>query len=889
MAANKFATYLHRNTHKLAVILVYAVLEWTLIALLLLNGLFAYLIARFAAYFGLQPPCVFCSRVDHIFESDGGGRRRRLGSACRDLVCADHAAEVSGLGYCDRHRRLAEVGEMCEDCCPTTSRPAGAPALLSWMKRSEEGEKDLRCSCCGVVLESGFYSSYFLAKQSWGLAEYVQTENLVDQVEVDDQEVLEKSATMGKEKLEEEEVVDSHRAEIFPGEEEEQKNEEDENEGQHATAAILEEEEESSLISDACHLVQDASIEVLTSTPSYICATEEDRLVPIELIDSMTEIPIVLVPELNEVKQTAGPNDAKSNIEKELYSSAVQRAQQSTMTLDIQSISEEEKTIISSGKMDEGIEDHECSMTQGMRTETDDIHLENSVVAHYSEPISDQQVIAPRATTGITLEGPSEKDLPESKDSNSDISIGSEICDKEHIEGSDTHKPTLVSESTQDQGSVENNEKATVDQETAFSENHISEFSENHEIEEDRAPETPNYTDGIQGMSKRFLIGRRESVTESLDGSVASEFEGCDTLNMDELKAALQAERKALSALYAELEEERSAAAIAANQTMAMITRLQEEKAAMQMEALQYQRMMEEQSEYDQEALQLLNELMIKKEKENQELEKDLEMYRKKLLRIEAKKRRQMESNKVNGRCQTPSASSSAEDIIVDFSIESHEKNECADNPEGNHQRFPAGDVPSPGTDQGTEKHLNALKESLADFEEERLSILEQLKVLEAKLITMEDEEDPQDSKSIGHDTDGVLHDYENGFSDNPEDRKLNGEPRSLGIKGKRLLPLFDAAGDEHADGAVDAAPETPPNIVEDPQKLAIMEDVDNLYERLDALEGDREFVKLCINSLKKGDKGIHLLQEILESLHDLRNVELRTRNSSVALASLST
>lgn len=62
---------------------------------------------------------------------------------------------------------------------------------------------------------------------------------------------------------------------------------------------------------------------------------------------------------------------------------------------------------------------------------------------------------------------------------------------------------------------------------------------------------------------------------------------------------------------------------------MAIINRLHEEKAAMQMEALQYQRMMEEQSEFDQEALQLLNELMVKREKENAELEKELEVYRK--------------------------------------------------------------------------------------------------------------------------------------------------------------------------------------------------------------------------------------------------------------------
>ncbi|XP_074560312.1 myosin-binding protein 3-like isoform X2 [Curcuma longa] len=882
MAANKFAASLPRNTHKLAVILVYAVLEWTLIALLLLNGLFAYLIARFAAYFGLQAPCVFCSRVDHLFESADDGRRWRQGSACRDLVCQDHAAEISRLGYCDNHRRLAEVGEMCEDCCPTSSRPAGAPALLAWMKRSEEGEKDLRCSCCGVVLESGFFSPYFLFKQSWGLSEYGQTGIMVDHLEVDDQDVLEKDIALGEEKLEE--VVDSSQAEIFPGEEEEEKNEEGED-GEHATAAILEEEEESSLIPDACHLVEDASIQVLTSIPGHICA-KEDRLVPIELIDFMTEIPTVLVSEPDEVEQAAGANDVHSIVEKELGSSEVQRAQQHAMTLDIQGIPEEENALIPSKKMDETVEEKECSMTQGLTTETDDIPVQNSAVPHPSV-ISDQQVIAPQATTVVTLEGPSEEDLSGTKDSNSDISIGSEICDKEHIECTHTYKPTLVSESTQDQDSVENDEKTTMDQANDNT-NHISEFLENNEIEEDRAPETPTYTDGVQYMSRRFLIGRRESGTESLDGSVASEFEGCDTMNMDQLKAALQAERKALTALYVELEEERSAAAIAANQTMAMITRLQEEKAAMQMEALQYQRMMDEQSEYDQEALQLLNELMVKREKENQDLEKELEMYRKKLLHYETKERRQMGSNKVNGRHETPSASSSAEDIIADVSIESLEKDEFADNSERNHKNTPAGDELSSGTDQATKMHLNALKESLADFEEERLSILEQLKELERKLITMEDE-DPQDSESMVHHMDGVVHDYENGFSDNSEDRKLDREPKSMGSKGKRLLPLFDAVDGGLVDDAIDAAPEALSNRIEDPQKLAIMEEVDNLYERLEALQGDREFVKHCINSLKKGDKGIHLLQEILENLRDLRNVELRTTNSSNALALLST
>ncbi|KAK6935619.1 GTD-binding domain [Dillenia turbinata] len=73
---------------------------------------------------------------------------------------------------------------------------------------------------------------------------------------------------------------------------------------------------------------------------------------------------------------------------------------------------------------------------------------------------------------------------------------------------------------------------------------------------------------------------------------------------------------KSLITLYLELDEERSASAVTANNAMTMIIRLQAEKAAVQMEALQYQRMMEEQAEYDQEALQVLKDLLAKQEEE---------------------------------------------------------------------------------------------------------------------------------------------------------------------------------------------------------------------------------------------------------------------------------
>ncbi|KAG8648110.1 myosin-binding protein 1 isoform X2 [Manihot esculenta] len=123
---------------------------------------------------------------------------------------------------------------------------------------------------------------------------------------------------------------------------------------------------------------------------------------------------------------------------------------------------------------------------------------------------------------------------------------------------------------------------------------------------------------GMQILQRRISLERNESLL-SLDGSMVSEIEGESVV--DRLKRQIEHDKKLLSALYKELEEERNASAIAANQTMAMITRLQEEKAAFQMEALQYLRMMEEQAEYDME-------LLVEKEKELKDLEAELEFYR---------------------------------------------------------------------------------------------------------------------------------------------------------------------------------------------------------------------------------------------------------------------
>lgn len=131
----------------------------------------------------------------------------------------------------------------------------------------------------------------------------------------------------------------------------------------------------------------------------------------------------------------------------------------------------------------------------------------------------------------------------------------------------------------------------------------------------DSAQNSPRWS--VRSM-KKSLIDHNGSESEVLDG---------DSI-LHHLKRQVRLDRKSLMDLYMELDEERSASAIAANNAMAMITRLQAEKAAVQMEALQYQRMMDEQAEYDQEALQSMNGLLVKREEEMKELEAEIEAYR---------------------------------------------------------------------------------------------------------------------------------------------------------------------------------------------------------------------------------------------------------------------
>ncbi|GLT97927.1 hypothetical protein SLE2022_154690 [Rubroshorea leprosula] len=1082
MAANKFATMLQRNTNRITLVLIYAMLEWVLIFLLLLNSLFWYLIIKFADYFGLKRPCIWCSRLDHLLDP------KKEKNWDRDLFCDAHAGQISRLGFCSNHRKLAESEDMCEDCSSSSAECSKNFAYFPWMKQIglvRDGDGDLKCSCCGEISERKSYSPYLLIKPSWGLLDYTQKENLIDEagtdiieegegahseprrsdfmgddvkaeqgseenrgiqmvyneereLEVDEEfsgfissfdcthkpawvlldytqkeSVTEEAGTDIIEKKEGEVDDSEPRRSDFKGDDVEAEQGTEENRG----VKIVSDEErddqrrelevdeeftfyissfdceaksvgfdegfgmekvEESMQGDDLHVSMDgpssqqevsndASCGYLLKHLEFYIDQDDCHLIPIELMDSVTAKnqgeykfreedrgisgngDVILDFEFSPAKpvELVVENRDDSRVEFALLS-APQGKEEASFPVVVESAEWDEKESFSihEGKDDLVRSDskaefallsatlgkHEASLavveSTGLdETESFSVHEgKHDLVEEEHEEVAITQatltlpIDADDVQQSAAIEREMDSDVKHVSDEQTDeieaeISIGTDIPDHEPIDDVPIEE-VLSSQSIEEDPStsyaqfhVDDNhgfkndeeeiikfEMITVERSNQTENNHSLLSSEFNEIEEDKVPDTPTSIDNFHHLHKKLLLlEKKESGTEeSWDGSIISDVDGSDgVLTNEKLRSALRDERNALHALYAELEEERSASAVAANQTMAMINRLQEEKAAMQMEALHYQRMMEEQAAYDQEALQLLNELMVKREKEKAELEKELEIYRKKVQDYEAKEKIMMLRRRRDDstRSATTSAScSNAEDsdgLSVDLNQEQKEEDSFDDPQEGSNQNTP-------------EDAVLYLEESLADFEEERVSILEQLKVLEEKLVTLNDEEEQEfeDRKQVQH-----LHkENGNGYPENSDftcevngvaNGLLNGngngkhhqEMKFIGPKAKSLLPLFDAETEDgpwngHQNGfdPVSLQHLSAADFELENKKFAIEKEVDHVYNRLQALEADREFLKHCVSSLRKGDKGLYLLQEILQHLRDLRSVESQAR-----------
>ncbi|XP_061367848.1 uncharacterized protein LOC133310859 isoform X2 [Gastrolobium bilobum] len=151
-------------------------------------------------------------------------------------------------------------------------------------------------------------------------------------------------------------------------------------------------------------------------------------------------------------------------------------------------------------------------------------------------------------------------------------------------------------------------------------------------LEEEKAAYAALYLE-LEKETAAAVSPGQDKKSSSLEHYMSNEQDNVQIVRNEEncikmLENALEEEKAAYAALYLELEKERAAAATAADEAMAMISRLQEEKASVEMEMRQYLRMIEERVSYDEEEMNILEEILIRRERENHFLEKELEAYR---------------------------------------------------------------------------------------------------------------------------------------------------------------------------------------------------------------------------------------------------------------------
>lgn len=357
---------------------------------------------------------------------------------------------------------------------------------------------------------------------------------------------------------------------------------------------------------------------------------------------------------------------------------------------------------------------------------------------------------------------------------------------------------------------------------------------------------------GMCLLQKRISLERNESGL-SLDGSIISEIEGESVV--DRLRRQVEHDKKLMTAMYRELEEERNASAVSTNQAMAMITRLQEEKAALQMEALQYLRMMEEQAEYDNGELENTSDLLAEKEKEIQDLEAELEYYR----------------NKYPNESMLDNLEGTR-DIGVDLSESSSVGDKLSVLP------HLASGEPNPCNKAN-------MNDTLLGFEDDKKYIIQCLMKLEKTLRLPSKDV----SSYLSED-----HSSENGKDGIDESEVLSIISASQENSGKEEIDLsmqhdVSLSGlNSNAEGDISLLESTHLNGKETngcSQKADLASlgtEVSRLTKMLEAFEVDRKFLEHTINALRIGDKGLQFIQEIAENLQELRKVATK-RDESVA------
>ncbi|CAL9756515.1 unnamed protein product [Musa acuminata subsp. burmannicoides] len=876
-----------------------AILEWILMLLLFFDAWFSYMVTKFSRLCKLQTPCIFCSRLDHIFGSE------KL-DFYLDLICETHRSEISSLALCHAHGKLADVHTMCKACL-LSLKPETCRSLVGnlgrhfdyreniqyvdgdglhvrdeddlvnvpFLKKDETNCSPVKiiCSCCAEPLQHKLHAIRLLEDES---------------IEVDVSEVdisLSSLTGDGIRKTREKTLVSPTSDHLR-------------NQGLDEFSHIVHSEVKVTTDSDSevqhiddgkgkslAHGAENAKDDLMYQNVEPENATDIGSSLSGSVSDNKT------IGKLN----YSDPVSISDN-------KALQKLIHSAPDIDepSESVSEKQKCV---GELHDVSEISSSGAAGHIPKDSNWNQIEINAKPPQSKFVS-------KDPQEVPVEDSNVKDKLEQSDAacvnttyvddvkdwcakDIDLGISHDASDpgqsmSNHMDLNDAYKlavgakGSLPSPRFADVIMGKDSSRVQEDLKLLISQISASRGLESPWHEMTPSPRVYGQDDEsvLQNITKTLSLERNESGLESLDGSFVSEVEGESAF--ERLKRQVELDRKSISLLYKELEEERSASAIAANQAMAMITRLQEEKAAMQMEALHYQRMMEEQAEYDHEALQKCNELLTQREKEMQDLEAEMEIYRKSF------------TDKLSN------------DQAVELNGNFHDKElESCNKSRENHVMHR----------DSRWSNFDSLKNPLSCFEDEEAYLSNCLVKLEKKLHLFSNHGVFDDGSSL------LVNDDENGFPKNTctdiqgedfiqRNRVSEGGVGTNGWYSDKIA----SAGPEHLyqkDGPLensqvggilmDEKLSRKPSssfqgnhedsfdidkylkVVNKSDLVALEDEVSCLSQRLEALEADRNFLEHAINSLRNGDAGVRFLQQIACDLHELRKIGITRQEHHIA------
>ncbi|XP_078432553.1 uncharacterized protein LOC144704148 isoform X2 [Wolffia australiana] len=305
------------------------------------------------------------------------------------------------------------------------------------------------------------------------------------------------------------------------------------------------------------------------------------------------------------------------------------------------------------------------------------------------------------------------------------------------------------------------------------------------------------------------------------------------------LKKALEQERTSQSILSLELEKERSAAASATDEAMAMILRLQKEKAGIEMEAKQFQRMVEEKSMYDEEEMNILKEIIFRREMEKHVLLKENEMYRQMLQKNEGVCEKRLDKVKL----MTPSFEGKSDKNLPET------KDDGGVLDWEDHQ----------GDYSGLEKSVSNL--IIVSRDQFPAPSMDEAKEIKA-------ESDPNLQKLDWHPAELSKMKYNDGGSD-WDDRQDDKSGVWNELPEKRDHERVDDSSDCSSDYGLRRSSMTSV----DRQRMILDAEVEFLKERLDFVQKGREKLNFSLDPSDKDNFQLHLLEEITTQLHELRQL----------------